>query len=167
MGSGYAPNLRCLGAGAQRSQSPCLDSGQLPTNPSHDALGPTAQPSNISRMHRRRRPGLPFWITLLDKALPYQRFCVSELPEWRGSCNRTRRDTERKLGRRGAARRPGAGNASVMRRPRKNPPRGYRLPLRRIRIRSGSTTANAFPSSLPCRSTTESTASAFSEGLSP
>ena len=37
-------------------------------------------------------------------------------PEWRGSCNRTRRDTERKLGRRGADRRPGAGNASVIRR---------------------------------------------------
>ena len=35
-------------------------------------------------------------------------------PEWRGSCNRTRRDTA-KVGPEGRRRRPGAGNASVIR----------------------------------------------------
>ena len=36
------------------------------------------------------------WLRLTYLAFP-------NFPEWRGSCNRTRRDTERKLGRRGAA----------------------------------------------------------------
>ncbi len=31
--------------------------------------GPHAQPSNISRIHRRRRPGLPSWLLLLEQSV--------------------------------------------------------------------------------------------------